>query len=93
MDAATGGPNVKWGTRISNGEGTTGSPAGGGPERKVPVCLWLEHDLVGRVAARSNQGRNDEGLGAQFPRRRKVLTMSQELQCSKFASERPQVRT
>jgi len=33
MYAATGGPNVKWGAPISNGgPGTTGPPAGDGPE-------------------------------------------------------------
>ena len=57
------------------------------------------HDLLRCVTARSNQGHNDGGQGALFLGRRmtagcrKVLTMSQQLQCSKFASERPQVRT
>ena len=59
----------------------------------MPLVRAVCHDLLGRVAARSNQGRNDEGQGAQLPGRRKVLTMSHELQCSTFASERPQVRT
>ena len=51
------------------------------------------------VATGLNQGRNDGEQGAQLPERRmiagrrKVLAMSQELQCSTFASERPQVQT
>jgi len=66
------------------------------------------HGLLRRVAARSNQGRNDGGQEGKIPHvritmrasndcggRRKVLTRSQVLQCSRptFASERPQVRT
>jgi len=35
MYAATRGPNVKWGAQISNGgPGTTGTPAGDGPDYK-----------------------------------------------------------
>jgi len=48
----------------------------------MPLVRTVYDDLLRRVAARSNQGRNDAGQGAQFPKRRKVLTMSQELQCS-----------
>ena len=69
----------------------------------MPLVRAVNHGvgfvLLRRVAARSNHGRNDGGKGAQFPGRqmtagrRKVLTMSQVLQCSTFASERPQVRT
>ena len=52
---------------------------------RMPLVRAVYHDLLRRVAARSNQGRNDGGQGAQFPGRRmtarlrKVLTMSQEL--------------
>jgi len=65
----------------------------------MPLVRAVHHDLLRRVAASSNHGRNDGGQGAQFPGRRtiagrrKVLTMSQVLQCTKFASETPQVRT
>jgi len=59
----------------------------------MPLVRAVYHDLLRRVAVHSNQGRNDGGQGAQFPRRQKVLTMSQVLQCSTFASETPQVRT
>jgi len=65
-----------------------------------------EHHGLRRVAARSYQGLNYGGQGSQFPGQRitirapndsrgyrKVLIMSQALQCSTFASERPQVRT
>jgi len=34
------------------------------------------HDLLRRVAARSNQGRNDGGQGAQFPGRRITMRAS-----------------
>jgi len=64
------------------------------------------HSLLRRVAACSNQRCNDGGQGTQLPGsqitmrapndcgwRRKVLTMSQVLQCSTFASKRPQVET
>jgi len=73
---------------------------------RMPLVRAVYHDWLRRVAARSNHGRNDGGQGAQLPGRwitmmapndcgecRKVLTMSQELQCSTFASERPHVRT
>jgi len=43
---------------------------------KVPLCLWVRavyHDLLRRVAVRSNQGRNDGGQGAQFPGRRMTM--------------------
>ena len=65
----------------------------------MPLVRAVYHDLLRRVAPRSNQVRNDRGQGEQFPGRRmtagrrKVLTISQELQCSAFASESPQVRT
>ena len=65
----------------------------------MPLVRAVYHDLLRGVAARSNQGRKDGEQGAQFPGRRltvgprNVLAMSQELQCSTFASERPQVRT
>jgi len=36
----------------------------------MPLARAVYHDLLRRVAARSNQGRNDEGQGAQFPGRR-----------------------
>jgi len=54
--------------------------------------------LFRRVAARSNHGRNDGGQGAQFPGRRVTgaenpnNVTSTVLQCSTFASEKPQVR-
>jgi len=69
----------------------------------MPLVRTVCHDLR-RVAALSNQGRNDGGKGHNSPGaesqcerrmtagRRKVLTMSQEVKCSTFASERPQVR-
>jgi len=70
---------------------------------RMPLVRAVYHDLLRGVAARSNQGRNDEWQGAQLPGRRitmrapndcggrNVPTMSQELQCSTVASERPQV--
>ena len=64
---------------------------------RMPLVRAVYNDLLRHVAALSNQRRNDGGHGAQFPGRRmtsgrqKFLTMSQELQCSTFASERPQV--
>ena len=60
---------------------------------RMPLVRAVNHDLLRRVAALSNQGRNDGGKEAQFPGRRKVITMSQELQCLTFASVRPQIRT
>jgi len=69
-----------------------------GQGSRMPLVRAVYHDLLRRVAALSIQGRNDEGQGAQFPGRRitagrrKILTMSHELECSTFASERPQVR-
>ena len=48
MYAATGGPNVKWGPPISNGEpGTTGPPAGDGLVAWIAIqssaaCLRLK---------------------------------------------------
>jgi len=66
---------------------------------RMPLVRAVYHDLLRHVAARSNQGRMDGEQGAQLPGRRmmagrrKVLTMSQELQCSTFTSKRPQVRT
>jgi len=71
----------------------------------MPLVRAVYHDLLRRVAALSNQERNDGGKGhnslvaeSLWGRRMtawrlKVLTMSHELQCSTFASERPQVRT
>jgi len=70
---------------------------------EVPVCLWLElctMVLLRRVTARSNHGRNDGEQGAQFSGRRVTMrapknpnnVTSTVLQCSTFASERPQVR-
>ena len=76
-----------------------------GQGSRMPLVRAVYHDFLRRVSACSNQGRNDEGQGAQFPGRqitmrrrmtadrRKVLTMSHELQCTTFVSERPQVRT
>jgi len=63
-----------------------------GQGSRMPLVRVVYHDLLRGVAARSNHGRKDEGQGVQFHGRRKVLTMSHELQCSTFASERPQVR-
>ena len=66
---------------------------------RMPLVRAVYHDLLRRVAARSNQGRNDGVKGHNSPGaeslwgRRKVLTILQELQCSTFASVRPQVRT
>jgi len=72
---------------------------------RMPLVRAVCHDLLRRVAARSNQGRNDRVKGHNSPGaeslwrrwmtagRRKVLTMSQDLQYSAFASEKPQVRT
>jgi len=66
---------------------------------RMSLVRAVYNDLLRRVAALSNQGRNDGGQGTQFPGRRmtsgrgQFLTMSQELLCSTFASERPQVRT
>jgi len=34
---------------------------------RMPLVRAVYHDLLRRVAARSNQGRNDGGKGAQFP--------------------------
>ena len=65
----------------------------------------VHHDLLRRVAARSNQGSNNGGKEYNSPGaeplwgrrmtagRRKAPTMSQELQCSRptFDSERPRV--
>ena len=39
----------------------------------MPLVRAVYHDLLRRVAARSNQGRNDEGQGAQFPGRRTTV--------------------
>ena len=66
---------------------------------RIPLVRAVYHDLLRRVAARSNQGRNDGGKEHDSPGAkslwglRKVLTRSQELQCSTFASGSPQVRT
>ena len=60
--------------------------------------------LLRRVAAHSNQGRNDWGKGTQFPGRRITMRAPNDcgdlnnvtcavLQRSTFASERPRVRT
>jgi len=45
----------------------------------MPLVRAVYHDLLRRVAARSNHRRNDGGQGAQLPGRRKVLTTSQVL--------------
>jgi len=37
---------------------------------RMPLVRAVYHDLLRHVAARSNQGRNDRGQGAQFPGRR-----------------------
>jgi len=37
---------------------------------RMPLVRAVCHDLLRRVAARSNQGRNDGGEGARFPGRR-----------------------
>jgi len=36
----------------------------------MPLARAVYHDFLRRVAARSNQGRNDGEQGAQFPKRR-----------------------
>ena len=75
---------------------------------KVPVCLWLElctlicwgtsqRAVISAVTTRG-KGHSSPGDESLWERRmtggrRNVLTLSQELQCSTFASERPQVRT
>jgi len=68
---------------------------------RMPLVRAVYHDLLRRVAARvttGGKGHNCPGAKSLWGRwmtagRRKVLTMSQELQCSTFASGRPQVRT
>ena len=75
---------------------------------KVPVCLWLKLCTMicwGAWLRAVIRGVTTRGKGHNFPGaeslwgcritagRRKVPTMSQVLQCSTFASERPQVRT
>jgi len=44
---------------------------------RMPLVRAVYNGLLRCVAALSNQGRNDGGQRAQFPWRRKVLTMSQ----------------
>ena len=46
---------------------------------RMPLVRAVYHDLLRRVAARSNQGRNDEWQGAQFPGRR--ITMRAPNDC------------
>jgi len=38
-----------------------------GQGSRMPLVRAVYHDLLRRVTARSNKGRNDEGQGAQFP--------------------------
>ena len=41
---------------------------------RMPLVRAVYYDLLRRVAARSNQGRNDGGQGAQLPGRRITMT-------------------
>ena len=46
---------------------------------RMPLVRVVYRDLLRRIASHSNQGRNDEGLGAQFPGRR--ITMRAPNDC------------
>jgi len=67
----------------------------------MPLVRAVYHDLLRRVAARSNQGRNDWEQGARFPGRQITMrapkspnnVTSTSVQYSTFASGSPQVRT
>jgi len=61
---------------------------------RVPLVRAVYHDLLGRVAACSNQGRSD-GVKGKIPRAQRSPNnvTSTVLQRSTFASERPHVRT
>jgi len=68
----------------------------------VPVCVWLElitmiccgASLLAVTRRATTEGKRHNFPGAEWcGGHRKVLTMSQVLQCSTFASERPQVWT
>jgi len=58
---------------------------------RMPLVRAVYRDFLRRVAARSNQGRNDGGQGAQFPERR--ITMRALNDCGARKSPNNVTRT